>query len=351
MPANTNLASNDAYPKTAVLQESGGIGDFVMHLPYFRAAAAHSRRGKVSVIARPSTLAKDLVSHESWVEEIIDYDCLRRDIDGGKALHAGLAGTWRMARELRARHFERILLFTNHSKCGLLAWLARIPRRAGYGFGFRPNRINRLFLNEGPYIKRHDKRNCDGYWNATHFAIAHGLCAAPIVPRVTVPDEHIQKMRNRLATLPRPFCALVIGSTIMRDGSKQWGVANFSALASELITRGDGVLLLGGPAETHMARSIENAIPAAQRRSITSLTQGTLLETAAALSLARLCVGNDTGATHLAAACGRPAYMVLRPPNLFDHDPLLHLITAPSLDAISTDCVLARITGELRNEN
>jgi len=344
---NSNPSTCDTRPKTAILLERGGIGDLVLHIPYFRAAAAHSCGEKITIIARPTTFAKDLISHEPWVDEIIYHDLRRRKFDGGKARHASFAGTWRIARELCARRLDRIMLFTNRSKCGLLAWLARIPRRAGFGFSFRPNRINRIFLNEGPYIKPHDKPTSPAYWDATNFAIAHGLCAAPIVPRVTMPAEQIQKMHVRLATLPRPFCALTIGAG---TPDKQWGASNYAALAGRLIAHGNGVLLIGGPAETPMARAIENAIPPAQRTSIASLTQGTVLETASALSLASLCIGNDTGGTLLAAACNCPAYIVLGPRQILDHDPGLRLVTAPRLDSITAARVFALVVHELGNE-
>ena len=336
-PMTQTAAATDTRPKTAVLQQRGGIGDFIWQIPYFRAAAAQSRDGKVSIITRSTTRAKDLVGHESWVEEIIHYDFSRRSFDKEPHPHAGLRGMWRMAREMRRRRFDRILIFTDRPARALLAWIARIPRRAGYGFRLS----QRLFLNEAPYIKRHDKPTFEAYWEATDFAIARHLVTAPIVPKVTVQPAIKEQMRARLAGLPAPWCALVIGST---TEDKQWGAKNFSELAAALLAQGKSVLILGGERESALAREILQLLPAEAISRTRDLTSLPLPETAAALSLSQMCIGNDTGVTHLAAACDCPAWMLIGSKNRFDHDPqMLRMITATGIKNLPPSEVLARI--------
>lgn len=319
----------DTRPKTVVLQQYAGIGDLIWHIPYFREAARQSRGGRVSVISQPSTLAHEIFSVEPWVDEVIYYEHRKRKSDRDTAArHGGLSGLWRMSQELKARRFERALFFTHRFNRALLARLACIPRRSAYGF----NWLQRLFLNEGPFIKPYKGSSLEVYKNASAFAIAHGLCSAPIVPKMTVPDEAVEKMKGILAELPKPFYAFSIGTS---EPAKQWGKENFVALAVALLKQGRGVLLSGGPKEESLARAIEAAVPEDFRSGITHLTNSPILESAAALGMARACVGNDTGAANIAAACNRPVFVVIGSRKLIDHDPLVHFLTAPKVADIS----------------
>jgi heptosyltransferase-2 len=102
-------------------------------------------------------------------------------------------------------------------------------------------------------------------------------------------------------------------------------------------------LLTGGPGEDGLACEIEAGVPAELRGAISHLTRAHILESAAALSLARACVGNDTAAVNLSVACNRPACVVLGARKLIDHDPLVHMLTAPRLSDITVADVLALI--------
>lgn len=82
---------------------------------------------------------------------------------------------------------------------------------------------------------------------------------------------------------------------------KNWPLENFRIVAEELARRGRGVVWCTGPAEEEMPR-LEPALPPMR-----------LPELARALSRARLYIGNDSGITHLAAACGCRTVAVFGP--------------------------------------
>ena len=69
-----HTATSDHRPRTVVLLQYTGIGDLVWHIQYFKAVAQHSHGGRVTVVAQPSTLARAFISHEPWVEAVIDHD-------------------------------------------------------------------------------------------------------------------------------------------------------------------------------------------------------------------------------------------------------------------------------------
>lgn len=325
---------SDSRLKTVVLHQFTGIGDLVWHIPYFKAVAEQSRGGKVSVIAQPSTLARQLIGHEPWVEEIIDHDHRPRRSEKRKGRHAGLLGMWRFAQELKRRNFDRIVLFSGRVSRGLLAWMTGIPVRIGYGY----RRLQRIFLNQPPYIDRHKGEEVPVYFEASALAAAHRFVSAPIVPRLDLPPNAGRNVLEILAKIERPLHVLAIGTS---EPHKQWGQTKFSALTTCLLEKGGSVLVLGGPAETELAREICEATPEYLRERCHPVTHLTVLESAQVLNSADACVGNDTGMVNLAAACGCPTYVILgdRPP--LAHDPLVRSIQGASLASITVEQVLA----------
>ena len=325
MPSNPLPAATDSRPRTAVLLQWVGMGDLVWHVPYFRRVAETSLGGQVSLIASPTVFAPQLVGHEPWVREIIDFDRHPRRHEGRQGRHRGVVGLWRMGVELREKQFDRIVLFTNYTNRSLVALAAKIPERLGYGTTW----LQRRLLSHGPFIQRYTGPAVSAYKDATAFAIAQGWCDAPILPSLIVRPEALARVQARVQGLPRPMHALCIGSS---EPYKQWGTDNFAALTTELARAGHGVLLVAGPAEHEMAQAIVQRVEPALRARVLDVTDGSVADTVAAMSLVRTCLGNDTGGVQIAAAVGTPTWVMLGPRPLLEHDPqTLHNLTARSL--------------------
>lgn len=335
MPLN-----QDSRPRTVVLLQFSGIGDLVWHIVYFKAIAEQSHGGKITVVAQPSTLVKPFLAHEPWVEKIIEHDHRPRRTEKRRGRHSGLLGMWRMASELKQGRFDRIILFSGRISRGLIAALSGIPDRRGYGY--RP--MQRLFLNQGPYIEAHRGHSVAAYPEASSFAVAHGFAPQWLRPTLDVPPEARTAIAPRLAHLPRPLCALAIGTS---ETHKQWGVANFAQLSEQLIEKGAGVVLLGGPAERELALDIKSKISANAQSSLLVLTDASVYGSAAALQLSDVCVGNDTGMVNVAAAVGTTTFVLMGPRPALTHDSNMHMITGPTLRSISTDQVLDQISPAL----
>lgn len=339
---NLTSDSGDVRPHTVVLHQWVGMGDLVWHIPYFRKIAATSSDGQVSVIASPSTFARELLGHEPWVREVIDFDRHPRRDEQRKGRHRGVMGLLRMGKELKPQGFERIILFTNHTNRALVAWRAAIPQRLGYGTSW----LQRRLLTKSPWIERYKGPAVTAYKDATAFSIAQGWCDAPIAPRLVVRPDALARMREVLSSLPRPLHAFSIGAS---ESYKQWGEANFAALANLVASQGHGVVMLAGRAESDMAQSILARIAPDCRERVRAITNGTVSETVAAMSLVQICVGNDTGATNIAAAVNTPSFVLLGPRPRLEHDPAtLHLLQAPSLADIQPADVAQRLFAALR---
>ena len=106
-------------------------------------------------------------------------------------------------------------------------------------------------------------------------------------------DADISRFR-----LPERFWLLVPGASPGRP-AKRWPAERFGALAAGF---DPPAVVIGGPAEAPLAALILSAAPRA-----VDLTGRTGFADIAALARrAAFCIGNDTGPTHLIAACGCP---------------------------------------------
>lgn len=323
-------------PRTVVVHHRSGIGDLIWHIPYLRAIAAVSEGGKVSVIARPSCRAAEVLAAEPCIAEVIEFDRKPRKSERRVGRHDGLGAQLAFVAELRARHFGRIFIFSGRARYAALALLAGIPRRAGFGF----TAAERLLLNQPPYIRPYRGPGNWVYPEATDFCVAHGLVSGPVVPRMAVAMAALTSAERDLAPLPEPRYAFSIGTS---EARKNWGAERFGALAVALAGRGGSVVVLGGPAEQGAAESILAAVPAALRSRVMVSAQASVQRSAALLRHCQYCVGNDTGVLNMAVANGVPALGLFGATPPLAHDPLLQALAGQGMDAITVDAVVARL--------
>lgn len=333
---NTLIKNEDKRPKTVVLHQQTGIGDLIWHIPYIKAVAKHSHQDQVALVAAPTTLAKQILAPESCINEFIDYYHLPRSLDKDNKRNNRLGRMREIVNTLKSKNFDRIVLFSGRASRGILAAWAGIPQRAGYGYRW----TQRLFLNSPPYIKRFEGKSNPVYHDATAFCIAQGFCDAPIIPKMTIPKELETKIHERLKHLPRPIYTLAIGSS---EDFKQWGAPNYTELAKNLVSRGFGVLLLGGKMDDPMAKTIKNDILKKYQNQITIITDTPILESAAAVKYTDVCIGNDTGLCQIAAACDCLCYVIMGPRPTLDHDPIQHYVVSDKLLNITTEQVINQL--------
>jgi heptosyltransferase-2 len=334
-------ATDQRRPRTAVVHHRSGIGDLVWHIPYFRAIAAHSKNGLVTVIARPSCRATDILAGEPTVEKVIEYDYKPRKSECRTGLHQGVLGQLAFISTLRRENLDRIFIFAGRFRYALLALFAGIQERAGFGF----SRFERFLLNKPPFIARYRGGGSWVYPEATAFAKAHGFVDGPVVPRLAVPERLLLDVADLLSSLPPRRIAFAIGSS---EARKQWGTDRFARLAAELATREAGVVLLGGPAEAGIAGQIVQTMPETLRQRVLPVPQRSVLHSAAILRHCHLCVGNDTGVLSVAAACEIPAIGLFGATHPLLHDPLIEGIIAENMARIPVGDVLDRIEARLK---
>ena len=139
------------------------------------------------------------------------------------------------------------------------------------------------------------------------------------------------------------FFILIPGSS-PRHPEKRWPATRYGELGQQLF-EATGLLpvIIGGAGEEVLAAEIRAVCPAAidlvGRTELTGLVD--LADTAA------ITVGNDTGATHIAAAGGHPVVVLFsdasEPSRCAPRGREIHVLTSPRLDDLPVDLVFAQV--------
>jgi heptosyltransferase-2 len=194
----------------------------------------------------------------------------------------GKPGPWAMAATLRSHRAARSIHFPKSLRPALAAFLAGVPERIGVDeslAGLFNTHSGPFWAAQGPFMARY------------HAVLAKRWPGLPPMPYadytpladVQLPDE--------------PYLCLMPGSTWP---SKTWPKEHFLALTRKARTEGLGVAVLGSPDE----RAICDFVGQDATHNLCGRTS--LVQAAAWLHGARAALGNDSGLSHLAAACGTP---------------------------------------------
>jgi heptosyltransferase-2 len=208
------------------------------------------------------------------------------------------------------RGFDAALLLPNSFRSALLARRAGIPERWGYRTQWRAALLTRAIhptsgLHQAEYYQ--------------HLVHALGIPNGPIEPRLAVSQELRDAGARALADagcdVAAPLVALAPGAAY--GGAKRWPPESFAELTRALATDGVQCVMIGTAADAATALEVArvfHAGAAGQHRRLASLVGKTDLPTlAGVLANCRALVTNDSGAMHLAAACGIAVTAVFGP--------------------------------------
>jgi ADP-heptose:LPS heptosyltransferase len=123
----------------------------------------------------------------------------------------------------------------------------------------------------------------------------------PFAPRLPLTPDEMSRAGNGLfdSVVLQPGC----GNTLV-GRVKRWPADRFAALADALMEQGHRPVVIEGPDERGVGRSVASLC----RMGVEVVElRGSLRDSAAMLARARLFVGTDSGLAHVAAAVGTPA--------------------------------------------
>lgn len=290
---------------TAVIQVKQGIGDVIWHLPFIRAIAAASPGGRVTFLTLPSSRGRELLQGEACVAETLYFEHQGNELQRG--LHLA-----RLVAMLGRARFETVWILDRTMRPALAAWLARVPRRIGVGFG-----AQRLFLsNQGIDPRLHHALPVE--WLRALMADMQ-VPLATTEPGLQLPEEPVARVAARFAGLPRPWTVVAFGGS---HPAKDWPEAHWTTLISGLRARRAGTLLMIGG--TDFATRADAMIAATAGGPAVNACALALIEAAALLKQADLFIGPDSGPMNIAAAVGTPAIVLFGATPVQDYSRHIH---------------------------
>jgi heptosyltransferase III len=262
------------------------IGDVVLTLPMIPVLRSVLPRARISMLLRPYTAA--LVDGFEGIDDILTYD----DSGERKGFFAFLA-------ELRARHFDLVVVSHPTFRIAALAFLAGIQTRVGSGYRWYSFLFNKPVFEHRKTAEKHEAEY--------NLSLLRTLGVdPPEVPRISLPlDEHAR--RKAAAELERIGVSPTEDFVVLHPGSggsaRDWSPRNFGELAKGLAKENVKVVVTGIDAENALVNEVVTLSGGSAFPSVGRLT---LKELGALVASARLFVSNSTGPLHIAAAVGTP---------------------------------------------
>ncbi len=270
-----------AAPHRILIRATNWLGDVVMISPAIALVRQAFPAAHIALLSKRH-LAGLYEGHRD-LDEILSYD--------PKAEHRGIAGRWRLARELRAKTFDWAVILPKGFEAAVAPALARIPVRAGWATDRRGFLLTHKIAETPADFFRH---HSDYFAQPLRLLGLTGPLPPPYFP---LSENQRARGRELLAKIPQPVVVMHCAASI---APRQWAPDRFAAVANALRAQGAGIALIGSPVEQAQVAAI-----AAQIRGALNLAGATSLqEMAGVIAAADLFIGNDSGPMHLAGALG-----------------------------------------------
>ena len=245
--------------KILIIQPKIGMGDMIIYLPYIHAISKKYKQS-VSILVKENSRAKDLLSADRHIDEII---ILKEEMNG-------VSGIIKLSNELKERNFNKIFIFSSSLRYNLVARLAGIKSIYQY-----------------PLFRSKD--------NIVHSA---KIFTENIINEIvsTEPNLIIKKSKNNFDKSIKHICLGISAS----GPTKRWNVKNYIRLAEEI---GKKIkckfYIAGGENDIDIIREFKNSNIGKDSFSFEKLN---IKETLEYISNCDLYIGNDTGWAHISVA-------------------------------------------------
>ncbi len=295
------------FSNILVIQPMPGIGDMIWFVPHIRAIAHHfSKTGKVSLLARPSAHAATLLSEEDSVGDIIPLYRCQMNRQGQERdphhrtlyKHDGVMGLYQLGQDLALKNFDATWILDRRAYYTMAAFLAGIPHRFGLGFGVDKILLQSPLLNK-QYHKMHARDR------ATHFLEAFNIQISDFEYPLKISKKDL--LKRKIPQKDNIWVCLGIGAS---EQEKKWPVGCFAGLINILCQKGITCFICGGPGEKEEAAAIKKVAGKAYESKVHTITDWTVMETAALMTQSDFYVGNDTFLYNLAALQGKKALSI-----------------------------------------
>ncbi len=270
------------------------IGDFILGIPAYRALRQAYPDAHISVMV--SSPVGELAKVCPYFDEVYLFDALWL-LPGQKPLDRWKSA-WKLIRFLRSKTIDLLLDFRYQSRLDpLVAGLSGAKERVGVDLGWVSSFLTKKVVQPASEIHQVDRN--------LQFLHAIGVTTEDRKLEMWFEEKDRKEAEKHLPTqelLPAmPRIAIHIGAA---TPSKRWREESFEVLIHELHanTQAD-ILILGGEYDLGFAQEVVDGLECPIINLVGKLS---LRQMAALMTDCRVFIGCDSGASHLAAACGIP---------------------------------------------
>ncbi|HEX8552713.1 MAG TPA: glycosyltransferase family 9 protein [Abditibacteriaceae bacterium] len=262
-----------------------GLGDLLFTLPALAALRESFPGAKIHAVVRPGLAP--LLEASPFVDEIL----LRAK--------GGLTNQTSLLMQLRARHLDVCVAFSQSRNTTMLAWSSGAPMRIGYeGAKMEALLTHHVPKEHAPYTIESHLDIARAMGCPAHDRDYHGLLHLPLSAGARA-DAILQE-----AGISGPFVVAACEASARR-GIKEWPEEHWAQALDTLAARLPVVLVGTQQTESVRAKMKQPVFDAGGRTDLQTL--------AALCGRARLFLGIDSGVLHLAAAMGTPVVGIYGP--------------------------------------
>jgi ADP-heptose:LPS heptosyltransferase len=303
-----------ARPRAILIIKLGALGDFIQVLGPMPEIRRHHADDRITLLTTPRYA--ELADRTKLFDDIlIDHRATPLDLKGWLALR----------NTLRRSRFDRVYDFQTSDRTELYAWFfapGRMPEWSGIAW-----RCSHPHAN----LERDRQHTMDRQ--------AEQLLMAGIYPVSLVP--WLPSAGSLPAVVAGKRFSILIPGSSPRHLAKRWPARRYGELAGLLNQAGYLPVVVGVPSEADLGRVVRDLCPEA----VDLVGQTDAAGLAALAQAAALTVGNDTGATHVAAAGGNPVLVLFSrasdPQLCAPRGRLTRMLTEPDLANLPVETVFA----------
>jgi heptosyltransferase I len=281
-PAVTN-------PQRLLIIKPSSLGDVATALPLLCDLKKCFPKAQIDWMIDPALT--DLIKGHDAIGEVIPFD--RRQIAGWWINPRAMQALCQLIGMLRRNRYDAVIDAQGLLRSALLAWLSSAPMRIGVADAregapfFYTHRVNISREKESAVLRMRSLQT------------PIGSIEGPAEFRMPVNTKALAAVKQMIAT-EKSLAAIIPGS---RWPAKCWSENGFIQIGRNLLMENMGVMILGSAQERELCEQVRSQIGA---EAINLAGQTSLSEMIAAISLAKIVIGNDSGPLHVAAALGRP---------------------------------------------
>jgi heptosyltransferase-2 len=286
-------------PKKILVRATNWVGDAVMSVPALQALRQRYPGARIAILARPWVAG--LYGREPFCDELIPYEAPRGGHD--------LGPKWRLASELRRRHFDCAVLFQNAFEAAALVWLARIPARIGYARDGRSALLTHsVSVPNAGEIPRHQR-----FYYLELLKRAGIIEAYPTEEPIRLSGAAAAAVAGRERFAAAAVAGPVIGVSpgAAYGGAKRWFSDRFAEAAVHVAReRQASIAVFGSREELPICEAVRERVEAGGWPCLNFAGATTLSEFIELAAACEIFLTNDSGPMHIASALGVPTVAV-----------------------------------------